>query len=52
MVRPKYETANRMIHPIIDCDTSEEAWAVFEQLNGKSLVEIENFIRVRHKLGR
>lgn len=51
LVRPKYETANRMVHPIIDCDTSEEAWVVFEQLNGKSLVEIENFIKARRRLG-
>jgi len=36
----------------IPCDTSEEAWTVFEAFNGKPLEEIENFYAVRQKLGR
>lgn len=34
----------------IPCDTSEEAWAIFEALNGKPLLEIESFIKARKRL--
>ena len=36
----------------IPCDTPEEAWAVFEQLNGSPLEVITDFYAVRQKLKR
>lgn len=50
-VVPKHYTGNRMINPVINCDTSEEAMDILHQLNGKKLQEIEAFIKLRRKLG-
>ena len=49
-VAPKYQTANRMHCPIIECSSPEEAMSIFQQLNGKKLQEIEAFIKLRKKL--
>lgn len=50
VVCPMYYSANRMINPVITCNSSEEAMDIQEQLNGKKLQEIEAFIKLRKKL--
>jgi len=48
-VMPKHTTANRMINPVIMCESSDEAMNTYLQLNGKKLQEIEAFIKLRNK---